>query len=407
MLGVAMPISIISQPEDSRFGDELNSLFEEVVFTNFIASVAFVSSLGVLAIKDRVQAFLKRGGKARFIVGVSRKVTTVEGLQTLLELVSKGADVRVFHNENPSVIYHPKGYLIEGLGKAVLLVGSNNMTGKGLFENYELSVACHLNPKDKNDALVIKAAKEVFDRLADTKNGLCKILTEQLLNELNEEGYLGSEAKGTDAPEGAGEGDAGKPAAPPKKRLFGFKAVKGAPKFAKSVPAVAASAPTPVGGVSSFVITLQKTDVGVGQITMGTSRRSPEVFIPLAVLDQHPAFWTFPDQFTDDVAWNNSHPKHRRNGIGKMDRMNVPMRVGTIQSVRMFFNPQKGDFRLRNEALRSSGGIGDILLVKRVDPVNGFEYDIQVAPKGSPQFAQLAPLCNIQVPNSQKRFGYF
>src|ERR1039458_471655 len=40
MLGVAMPISIISQPEDSRFGDELNSLFEEVVFTNFIASVA-------------------------------------------------------------------------------------------------------------------------------------------------------------------------------------------------------------------------------------------------------------------------------------------------------------------------------------------------------------------------------
>src|ERR1019366_2049367 len=72
MLGVAMPISIISQPEDSRFGDELNSLFEEVVFTNFIASVAFVSSLGVLAIKDRVQAFLKRGGKARFIVCVKR-----------------------------------------------------------------------------------------------------------------------------------------------------------------------------------------------------------------------------------------------------------------------------------------------------------------------------------------------
>jgi hypothetical protein len=90
-----------------------------------------------------------------------------------------------------------------------------------------------------------------------------------------------------------------------------------------------------------------------------------------------------------------------------MDRMNVPMRIGVIQSVRMFFNPRKGDFRLGNEALRSAGSIGDILFVRRVDPVNGFEYDIQVAPQGSPLFAQLAPFCNVQAPHSPKRFGYF
>jgi hypothetical protein len=87
--------------------------------------------------------------------------------------------------------------------------------------------------------------------------------------------------------------------------------------------------------------------------------------------------------------------------------MNVPMRVGGVQSVRMFFNPRKGDFRLGNEALRSAGNVGDILLVRRVDPVNGFEYDVQVAPQGSPFFAQLAPFCNTQVPKSPKRFGYF
>jgi hypothetical protein len=85
----------------------------------------------------------------------------------------------------------------------------------------------------------------------------------------------------------------------------------------------------------------------------------------------------------------------------------VKMRIGGIQSVRMFFNPRKGDFRLGNEALRSKGSVGDILFLRRVDPVNGFEYDIQVAPQGSPLFTQLAPLCNTPVPNSPKYFGYF
>jgi hypothetical protein len=154
-------------------------------------------------------------------------------------------------------------------------------------------------------------------------------------------------------------------------------------------------------------MTLQNTDVGVGQTTQGTSRRSPEVFIPLAALDMNPGFWTFPDRFTEDVAWNSAHPQNRRNGLGKMDRLNVSMRIGTVQSVSMFFNPRKGDFRLRNEALRSSGNIGDILLVRRVDPVNGFEYDIQVAPQASPLFQQLAPFCNTSAPNSLKHFGYF
>src|SRR5207249_1547946 len=147
--------------------------------------------------------------------------------------------------------------------------------------------------------------------------------------------------------------------------------------------------------------------VGVGQKTQGASRRSPEVFIPLAALDQNSSFWTFPDQLTEDAAWNNAHPKNRRNGLGKLDRTNVRMRVGALQTVSMFFNPRKGDFRLRNEALRSSGSVGDILFVRRVDPVNGFEYDIQVAPQGSPLFQQVAPLCNESVPNSPKQFGYF
>jgi hypothetical protein len=90
-----------------------------------------------------------------------------------------------------------------------------------------------------------------------------------------------------------------------------------------------------------------------------------------------------------------------------MDRKDVPMRIGTVHFASMFFNPRKGDLRIRNEALRSSGRVGDIILIRRVDPVNGFEYDVQVAPGASPLHAQLAPYCDTKAPGSPKRFGYF
>lgn len=202
-------------------------------------------ALVLLALKEQTETFLKRGGKALFVVGVSRRVTTLEGLQVLLELVAKGADVRVFNNDNPSVIFHPKGYLLEGVDRAVLLVGSNNLTGKGLFENYELSLACELNPKDKRDAKVISEIKEVLSRSCNSKDGLCKALTADFLKELDDAGYLGSEARGTNTSEEDGESDNGAKLPPqPKKRLFGVKGVKAAPKFAKTDQASSVKAGT-------------------------------------------------------------------------------------------------------------------------------------------------------------------
>src|SRR5690606_2251346 len=59
-----------------------------------------------------------------------------------------------------------------------------------------------------------------------------------------------------------------------------------------------------------FVMTLQKTDVGTGQTTEGTSRRSPEIFIPLSARDFAPDFWGWKDSFTED-------PKR----LGKFDRL--------------------------------------------------------------------------------------
>lgn len=154
----------------------------------------------------------------------------------------------------------------------------------------------------------------------------------------------------------------------------------------------------------AFMMTLQRTDVGVGQTTRGTSRRSPEIFVPLAARDEEPGFWGWPTDFTADANWAGPIDRH---GFGKMDRPGVMVRLGgaTIP-VHIWYNPDKKDLRLRSEHLRSAGSVGDILYVERVNGSSGFHYYVDVVPTGSLRHAILLGQCTHSVRNSLKRFGY-
>jgi hypothetical protein len=431
-------MQFITQPfGEVRLGGFLLGHLADPQWTTFRAAVAFVKRSGTQYLHQPLRDFSARAA-VRISVGVDLYGTSREALTELLDATQAG-QILVYRNNGPST-FHPKVYVFKSEQHADVLAGSGNLTGGGLFTNYEASLAVSLDLAVPEDAAFLQVVEATLDGWAEPRQGVCYVLTPEFIDQLVASGLVRSEAElaamqqartpaaqpQTPIPPAGGAADAGEqPAAPPP--LFITVAVPRPPAVARAEAepleaegaADAAELPSttvlqPPGivpaqgeGVSCFVMTLQNTDVGVGQKTKGTSRRSPEVFIPLAALDQHPAFWTFPDEFTADVGWNNTHPTNRRNGFGKMDRMDVPMRIGGVQSVRMFFNPRKGDFRLGNAALRSEGNIGDILFVRRVDPVNGFEYDIQVAPQGSPLFEQLTPFCNTPVPHSQKRFGYF
>jgi hypothetical protein len=428
-------MQFITQPfGEVRLGEFLLSHFADPQWTAFRAAIAFVKRSGTQHIRQPLLNFSNHG-TVRVSAGIDLYGTSREGLNDLLNATPNG-QIYIYRNNGPYT-FHPKVYLFKSAQHADIIVGSGNLTGGGLFTNYEASMAAKLDLAVAADAAFLQIIEATLDAWSQPQAGMCYLLTPEFLEQLVAAGLVRSEAQlaamqhaqppvppagapaagaGAGAPEGA-------PAAP----LFVSTAVPPAPAIvqaaaqaeevelaveAAELPSAAVLPPPGIvpyqgAGVNSFVMTLQNTDVGVGQTTAGTSRRSPEVFIPLAALDQHPDFWTFPAQFTPDTEWDAAHPEHRRNGLGKLDRMDVPMRIGVVQSVRMFFNPRKGDFRLGNEALRSSGHVGDILLVRRVDPANGFEYDIQVAPQGSPLFAQLAPYCNVQVLHSQKQFGYF
>ena len=154
----------------------------------------------------------------------------------------------------------------------------------------------------------------------------------------------------------------------------------------------------PRTGIKGFIMTLHRTDVGVGQTSTGTSRRSPEIFIPLSARNANPDFWEWPHAFIPDPSKQ-----------GKRDRSNVRMSLGgQIISVNMMTWPDKHDFRLRNETLRSAGSIGDIMRMEKVDDLAyGFEYYVEIIPEGTTQFPVYRALCTEPVPNSGRYYGYY
>lgn len=448
-------MDLIYQPNSPlRLGEYLLAHLADGQWTEFRAAVAFAKRSGTQHLRDPLSEFDARAA-TRLSVGIDLLGTSTEALQDLLGSITNGS-LWVFHNAVPST-FHPKIYVFKNENRADVVVGSGNLTEGGLFTNYEASLAVTLQLTQPPDATFMAAIDGILDAWSHDIPGMCYRVTLELLDRLGTSGLLRSEAQITaatrqaaaTAPTGAPartgqQADEGGGPATGAAPMFRGVAVQPAPAppnargpvapgpdeevattlaeaaaTGPTEPGTAQMAPIPVtapgglpviqlGGVRSFVMTLQNTDVGFGQTTPGTARRSPEVFIPLIALDSNPAFWKFPHRFVPDAGWDAAHPHERRNGLGKLDRHDVTMRIGVIRHVNMFFNPQKRDLRLRNEALRRAGAVGDILCITAVDPSIGFEYDVQIAPQGSALFQQLQAYCNTPVGHgSSKLYGYY
>jgi HKD family nuclease len=185
------------QQKKQQLGAELIALLGKGDYACLTIVVAFLRSEGVDQLKDALKKFVASGKKAKFIVGISRNVTSYEGLKLLLEIGGEGS-VLVFHNASSSAgIFHPKLYLFEGDKKSAVAIASNNFTESGLFLNYELAIIIELDPQKGEDQQLQKDLNEYITDLV--ANGeVAKVLTPEFLEKLKESGALEIEAQETD-----------------------------------------------------------------------------------------------------------------------------------------------------------------------------------------------------------------
>lgn len=380
----------------------------------FRAAIAFVKQSGTRHIVGPLTSY-SQVGHSELIVGIDHRGTSKEGLEDLLAGVGSAGRVVVFHNPISST-FHPKVYLFRSNDKAEVLIGSGNLTEGGIFTNYEASVHLSLDLSETDDAAMLQSIEAVLDEWADPTTGTARLLDSTFLTTLVARGYVPAEAltaperDDAAAEDGNAGGDEPSESTEVLEALFSARGVARAPTItrppkaptqssgaATTTSAAPTTAPPDTLSNKGFVMTLQRTDVGTGQVTPGASRRSPEIFVPLSARDDDPAFWGWPNMFTPDKA-----------KPGKFDRTGVQMRVGTeIVNVNMMTWPDKHDFRLRSEALRSAGNVGDILRIERAATASGYDYFAVVIPPGTTDYPIYNALCTKPVRNSQRRYGYY
>ncbi len=127
---------------------------------------AYVSERGLGHIENDIERILSRRGTVSILHGADFRVTHPQSIKRLanlnLEYESMFYRVRPFFPYDNSPLFHPKMYLM-GLqgGKFTSVIGSSNVTQRGLFENVEVNVVF----RGGKDDLAIKQSLSTFDSL--------------------------------------------------------------------------------------------------------------------------------------------------------------------------------------------------------------------------------------------------
>jgi len=189
-------MKIINQPREDVIGEKLKDILNNVSvngFNLFYIMVSYVKKSGVIRLKPYIDNFRGDGGEVKAIAGIDQKNTSFQGLSKLFPICD---ELYVYHSENLTQTFHPKVYAFEKKDeKAIVFIGSNNLTAGGLYTNYEISSFYEYDLTLSEDAAEFSKIKSIFESYSDTSSSLCKKLTTELIEQLNSEGYLSDENK--------------------------------------------------------------------------------------------------------------------------------------------------------------------------------------------------------------------
>jgi HKD family nuclease len=181
-----MDIKFIGQgldPEsDITTGNFIIDSLESSQYSSLNAFVAFVSTGGLNNIIDQLTEFKDGGGEIRLYIGVDLNATSKEALEKLLE---QEIETYVVYSPN-SIIYHPKIYAFKGDDLTRAIIGSSNLTERGLFQNVEASVCIDFENDDDKGNEFIADIYDHYNSIIHQEHPSCQLLTQDVLDILVE-----------------------------------------------------------------------------------------------------------------------------------------------------------------------------------------------------------------------------
>ncbi len=182
-------MELMNQPFSGQLGNRLIELLESADYHTLNFAVAFAKNSGVLRIKDSLEKFRARGGTVNAFVGVDLGGTSYEALTALLLHTNS---LNVVHAENGQT-FHTKTYQFIGKDKSLMVVGSHNLTGGGLWTNFESSVLIPADGSSADSTRMLKEASDYIARLVSLKGSFMSIKAQEDVDKLLHHGYVSKE----------------------------------------------------------------------------------------------------------------------------------------------------------------------------------------------------------------------
>lgn len=175
-------------------GDLIKQDLASGIWTEFRAAVAFARLSGVNQLAHPLSQFATTG-KAILSIGVKDLPTTAEALTKLLSTVGPSGEIWIFHQEKGPT-FHPKAYLFGNKTHVKVYIGSGNLTGGGLYENYEAFLC---NTLDRAiDSQLIADIEAMFISWS-SQSSICNQLSPSLIASLLREKYILTEKQANKA----------------------------------------------------------------------------------------------------------------------------------------------------------------------------------------------------------------
>jgi HKD family nuclease len=179
-------MELMNQPLTGQLGNRLLELLDSQEYQILNIVVAFAKNSGVLRIKDGLEKFRGRGGKFNIYLGIDLGGTSYEALTSLLLLTDS---LNVVHSEKGQT-FHPKIYQLLGHDKGVMVVGSHNLTGGGLWTNFESSIIAPLVNSNTDDIKILNRFDEYINELNLLNDSIMKLSSQDDVEKLLENGYV-------------------------------------------------------------------------------------------------------------------------------------------------------------------------------------------------------------------------
>jgi HKD family nuclease len=179
-------MELMNQPFTGQLGNRLIELLDSPDYHTLNIAVAFAKNSGVLRIKDSLERFRERGGKVNAYVGVDLGGTSYEALTALLLHTDT---LNIVHSEKGQT-FHAKIYQFLGENSGLIVVGSHNLTGGGLWTNFESSVHITINGMGENEEPILSELSNYIGALTSLTDSIMSITKQDDIDKLLQNGYV-------------------------------------------------------------------------------------------------------------------------------------------------------------------------------------------------------------------------